>query len=53
MASDMLKYALRGTAKGGGYLRARLHGKHGVLVKYAVNTHFNFLRRLHYAFYKS
>lgn len=42
MASDMLKYALRGTAKGGGYLRARLHAKNGVLVKYAINIHFKF-----------
>lgn len=49
----MLKYVLRGTAKGGGYLRAWLHAKHGVLVKYAVSTHFNYLRRLRYAFYKS
>ena len=46
MIFDMLKYVLRGTAKGGGYLRARLHVKHGVLVKYAVSTHFKFFEEV-------
>ncbi|MCM1288548.1 MAG: hypothetical protein NC240_09590 [Clostridium sp.] len=46
MTFDMLKYALRGIAKGGGCLRARLHARHGVLVKYDVNTHFNYFEEV-------